>query len=156
MCTEEVTAVSAHSLLELRLNYSLKTRLFFGLRCGMGHQELTTELKSLFIQFQGIVELFHFVHSVLKCGAFSCVFKTTLVNAEYFSKPSSKGSTLHPPSQNSLPLLCLYLFYDLNKQKGVLREKNHSEVDLCMDGVSLVTPLELDFFFFFLKVFRKT
>lgn len=40
-------------------------RLFFGLSCGMSDQELTTELKSLFIHFQGIVELFHFVHSVL-------------------------------------------------------------------------------------------
>ena len=31
----------------------------------MSDQELTTELKSLFIHFQGIVELLHFVHSVL-------------------------------------------------------------------------------------------
>lgn len=40
-------------------------RLFGGPSCGMSDQELTTELESLFIHFQGIVELFHFVHSVL-------------------------------------------------------------------------------------------
>lgn len=40
----------------------------------------------------------------------------------------------------------------MKEKKGVLREKNHSKVDLCVNGVSLVTPLELDFFF---KLLRK-
>lgn len=50
----------------IKIKLQLKTEdFFFGLSCGMSDQELTTELKSLFIHFQGIVELFHFVHSAL-------------------------------------------------------------------------------------------
>lgn len=98
MCTEEVTAFSAHSLLslELKLNYlQLKNRRL-SLSCGMGNQELTMKLKSLFIHFQGIAALFHFFHWVTASSVVSAICLQNNSSKCRFSKHSSKGSLLHP------------------------------------------------------------
>lgn len=97
MCTKEVTAFSAHSLLslELKLNYlQLKNRRL-SLRCGMGSQELTRKLKSLFIHFQGIA-LFHFVRWVTASSVVSAICLQNHSSKCRFSKHSSKGALLHP------------------------------------------------------------
>lgn len=92
----------------------------------MGDQELTTKLKSLLVHFQGVVELFHFVHLVTVLSVVSTIcLQNNPVNGEHSSNTAPRD--LHCILHRILCSSCLSIL--IRRKERMWREENHSEVD---------------------------